>query len=53
MKDDFPNDACLILYNTGFNEKIGYGILITILALLGAQILFFINVIYTFVKRKI
>ncbi len=52
MREDLPVDFSAIMENAKFNEKIAYGIGVAILALFGAQILFFINVIYALVKGR-
>ncbi|KAF2326174.1 MAG: hypothetical protein REI96_07415 [Flavobacterium nitrogenifigens] len=52
MRDDLPMDFSVVMENAKFNERIGYGIVVCIFALLGAQILFFINLICTLIKGR-
>lgn len=52
MRDSFPIDLTTIMEDTKYNEQVGYGIVVSIFALLVAQILFFINIIYALVKGR-
>lgn len=47
-----PGDFIAMLDNIRFNEKIIYGIWFSVFAVIGIQLLFFINVIYALIKGR-
>ncbi|MEN2490407.1 hypothetical protein AAYQ05_21565 [Flavobacterium sp. B11] len=51
IRESIPGDMVGLLEDMSFNQRIEIGIVIFIFALFGAQLLFFINVIYALVKR--
>ncbi|MBZ4037735.1 hypothetical protein K6T82_23445 [Flavobacterium sp. 17A] len=52
MRESLPVDLSAIMENARFNQRIGYAIATSIFALLGAQLLFLINVIYALIKGR-
>ncbi|MET3027546.1 hypothetical protein ABXT06_12780 [Flavobacterium sp. UW10123] len=50
FREIVPGDILSFINDSNFNQRIESGILILICALLGTQLLFFVNVIYSLVK---
>ncbi|WP_264553655.1 hypothetical protein [Flavobacterium sp. N2038] len=53
IRESEPGDMTSFLNNINFNEKIGYGMGFSIVLIIGAQILFLINVTYALIKKII
>ncbi|MBS7255701.1 hypothetical protein [Flavobacterium branchiicola] len=53
VRENVPGDMTTFWNNINFNEKIEYGIGLSIILIIGAQILFLINVTYALVKKII
>lgn len=52
IRENVPGDYTALMGNIKFNERIGFAILISIFVFLGAQLLFFANVIYALIKGR-
>ncbi|GEM_PF-1853331 len=52
LRESVPGDMVALLKDMNFNQRIEIGIVISIFALFGAQLLFFINVIYALIKGR-
>lgn len=52
IRESNPKDMEAYVGGLKFNNRIKVGILIAVLSLIGSQFLFFINVIYTFIKGR-
>lgn len=52
IRESNPKDMEAYVTSLKFNNRIKVGILIAVFSLIGSQFLFFINVIYTFIKGR-
>lgn len=53
MRENVPGDITFYIDNIKFNQRIAYTILISIITILGTQILFLINAVYALIKGRV